>query len=102
MVNKQIKTKKQQVNSFDITKFTFLRDLLLIKALRPVNENGLINPEQYEDKPEFGEIIKCGNEVKDVEVGDIVRFGKYSTEAIRTQGQDYYIVHFEDLSAVMK
>lgn len=96
---KQLQTKAK--DQFDITKFTFLRDLLLVKAVRPKSSNGLVNPEQYEDKPEFGEVIRAGLGVKDMKVGDIIRFGKYSTEAIRTNGEDYFIVHEEDVSAVL-
>ena len=98
---KQLKEQKVNTN-FDITKFKFLRDLLLVKALRATPEDGkLVDVAQYEDKPEFGEVIKVGYAVADVKVGDIVRFGKYSTEAIRTNGKDYFIVHAEDLSAVL-
>lgn len=96
----QKKIQKSNID-FDITKFTFLRDLLLVRAIRPKSGNGLVNPEQYEEKAEFGEVIKCGKEVKDLEVGDIIRFGKYSTESIRTNSQDYFLVHEEDVSAVM-
>lgn len=93
------KTTKPKVKlSLDITKFTFFRDLLLVKAIRPESKD-LVDPAQYEDKPEFGEVIKLGEEVKDMVVGDIIRFGKYSTEAIRTNGADYYIIHEEDVSA---
>ncbi len=91
---------KQVEKNFDISKFTFLRDLLLIKAIRATTL-GLIDPVTYEDKPEFGEIIKLGKDVKNLKVGNIVRFGKYSTEVIRTNGEDYYIVHEEDISAVL-
>ena len=98
---KNLKQKRQQLK-FDITKFTFLRDLVLVKALREESTNGLVNPQQYEDKAEFGEVIKLGKDVVDLKVGDIIRFGKYSTEAIRTQGNDYYLVHEEDISAVLK
>lgn len=100
--NKQKTVKRLKRNNFDITKFTFLRDLLLVKAIRPeVGSGDLIDPAQYEDKPEFGEVIKLGEEVKDLKVGGIIRFGKYSTEAIRTNGEDYFIVHEEDVSAYL-
>lgn len=102
---KQTKKQNQQpkVNTnFDITKFKFLRDLVLVKAIRPSSGNGkLIDPAQYEDKPEFGEVIKKGDLVTWLQVGNIIRFGKYSTEAIRTKGEDYFIVHEEDVSAVL-
>lgn len=86
--------------SFDITKFTFLRDLVLVKAIRPVGANGLVDPAQYEDKPEFGEVVTYGESVNRLKIGSIIRFGKYSTEEIRTRGESYFIVHEEDISAV--
>lgn len=97
-MSKQKQVSKEQ--EFDITKFTFLRDLVLVRAIRPKPKNGkLVDPAQYEDKPEFGEIIKIGDNIVWVKVGDIIRFGKYSTEAIRTNGEDYFIVHEEDIHA---
>lgn len=93
--------KKNQQLNFDITKFTFLRDLVLVETIKEESSNGLINPNQYEDKMQFGKILKCGNGVNDLKVGDIIRFGLYSTENIRTQGHDYYVVHEEDVTAVL-
>lgn len=102
MADKQQQTKKKINTNFDITKFRFLRDLVLVRAIRPEPANGkLVDPAQYEDKPEFGEVIKSGDLITWVKVGDIIRFGKYSTEAIRTRGEDYFIVHEEDISAVL-
>lgn len=85
---------------FDITDFELFGDLVLVRAIRPEASNGLVNPEQYEDKPEFGEIIKVGDGIDHPKatIGRIVRFGKYSTEVIRSNGQDYFMVHFEDMS----
>ena len=93
--------KKNQQLNFDITKFTFLRDLVLVKEIRP-EMKGLVDPHSYEEKPEFGTVVRLGKEVKDIKVGDIVRFGKYSTEAIRMNNEDFYIIHTEDISAVLK
>lgn len=92
----------KQKHSFDITEFELFHDLVLVRAIRP--ESGdLIDPAQYEDKPEYGEIIKVGDNITDerIKVGRIIRFGKYSTEAIRTNGQDYFLVHEEDCHAYL-
>lgn len=102
MAKQQQPQKAKTQHKFDITEFTFRRDQLLVKAIRPsLGRNKLIDPAQYEDKPEFGEIIKLGEQVIDLKVGQIVRFGKYSTELIRTEGADYFIVHEEDISAYL-
>ena len=99
---KQKKNKTQ--NKFDITEFEFFGDLVLIRAIRLETSDGkLVDPHSYEDKPEWGEVVKVGDGVKHVKakVGTIVRFGKYSTESIRTNGQDYFLVHFEDCSGYL-
>lgn len=105
--------KKINKNNLDITKFNFLYDAVLIKAIR--NENtgikGLDRPEQYDEKPEFGEIIKIGQgklmdsgEVLpvDIRIGDIVFFEKYSTMQIRVNGEDYFVSKIEDIRAVQQ
>lgn len=98
------KEKEKQTNapiSLDITKFTFVRDQLLVRAIRPAGKGKLVDIAQYEDKPEFGEVIKAGNEAVYIKIGQIIRFGKYSSEAIRTNGEDYFIIHEEDVSAYL-
>lgn len=97
-------SKQKQTNpELDITEFVFLRDNLLVKAIRPKPKSDvdLVDPAQYEDKPEFGVVIKVGGEVVGLKAGDIIRFGKYSTETIRTNGEDYFIVREEDVTAHM-
>jgi len=91
---------QKQQNKFDITTFTFRQDHILIQALREVSINGLVNPEGYDDKPEFATVIKVGTDVQDIQVGDIVFFGKYSTEQTRNLGNDYFIIRQEDVKAV--
>lgn len=98
MSSKQ-KVSKQDFKSLDITELILVRDNLLVKALRPEPKaNQPIDPAQYEDKPEFGLIINVGDEVSKFMKDDIIRFGKYSTENIRSNGEDYFIVREEDCS----
>lgn len=111
---------KTQPSNFDITQFTFLYDNVLVKALRAegqvvtIKATGekvsLQNPQQYDDKPEFGVIIALGEgKLLDngtivppkVKVGDKIFFGKYSTEQTRSVGQDYFIIREEDIKAVL-
>jgi co-chaperonin GroES (HSP10) len=95
------KLTKKDKEQLDILKFRFVRDFVLVKALRPksTKKGGLIDPAQYEDKPEFGEVISCGELVATVSKGDIIRFGKYASELLRNGGEDYFIIHEEDISA---
>lgn len=101
--------KKSQGNNIDITKFRFLYDFILVKAVAAKAAAGLIRPDQYEDKPEFGEVISVGfgRLMEDgsvvplrVKVGDMIFFGKYGTEPIRNNGEDYFIIREEDIRAM--
>lgn len=95
--------------SFDLTKFKFLYDTVLVKAIRESSVGDLIRPEQYDDKPEFGIVVSVGTgKVLDsgdtlampVKPGDVVYFGKYTSEETRVEGTDYYLIHAEDIRAV--
>lgn len=96
---------------FDLTKFTFLYDTVLVKAIREESVGDLIHPEQYDDKPEFGIVVSTGpGKFLDngsilsmpVKPGDIVYFGKYTSEETRVEGTDYHLIHAEDIRAVTK
>lgn len=103
---KNQKQKKVKSN-IDLLTGKLLYDQVLI---RPIvfeeSSNGLVNTQQYEDKPEFGEVLLVGNGrlletgtvVKPiVKKGDTVLFQKYSAQKIRVNGIDYLIVREEDI-----
>lgn len=94
-------TKKQKL-SFDLTQFRFLGNFLLVKAIRPETTTGLVKPEQYDDKPEFGEVISMGGNVDlGISLGSVIWFGKYSSEQVRVNGDDYYVIQDEDVKGVL-
>lgn len=104
------KKPKKQESKFDLAKFTFRYDNVLVKAVKAEATNGLVNPTQYDDKPEFGEVIAVGEGrvlengqvlPPKVKAGDIVFFGKYSSEGTRVQGTDYFLIKEEDIKAVL-
>jgi len=83
-------------------------DNILIKPIRleDINKEGLVNPEQYEDKPEWGEVISVGSGKIldngtilpiDYQAGDTVLYGMYSPYKTRIDGEDYLIVRAEDI-----
>lgn len=97
---------KKQLN---LRQFKFLTDRVLVKALKSESVDGLTRPDQYEDKPEFGEVIAVGpgkvlddgtNLPMTLKPGDIILFGKYSSVQIRNNGEDFYIIRQEDVDAV--
>lgn len=102
-------TPKQRKPNFDLTKFRFLYDTVLVQAVREEQVGELLRPEQYDDKPEFGTVVACGpgKYLDDdsllpmpVKPGDVVYFGKYTSEETRVEGTDYHLIHAEDIRAV--
>ena len=109
-------TQKKQTNqnskkiSFDLTKFKFLYDFILVKAVKDEGIKGLVKPENYDDKPQFGEVISTGKgrllengEIvpSEIKEGDIIFFSKYSSEQSRSLGKDYFIIRLDDVRAVL-
>lgn len=110
-------TQKKQTNqnskkkvSFDLTKFKFLYDFILVRAVKDEGIKGLVKPENYDDKPQFGEVISTGKgrlldngEIvpSDIKTGDIIFFSKYSSEQSRSLGKDYFIIRLDDVRAVL-
>lgn len=102
---------KEKKDKMDLLKFNFLYDNVVVKAIRTEGKEGLVKPDQYDDKPEYGEVVAHGEgrlledggivPIK-VSVGDTVFFGKYSTEQTRHLGKDYFILKEEDIKAVLR
>ena len=96
------KNQNSQKVKFDLTKFTFLYDHILVKAIISDGVDGLVKPSSYDDKPEFGKVISRGKDTeKELKVGDVVFFSKYSSEQTRSLGEDYYIIRSDDIRAVL-
>ncbi len=109
----QQKVRKNLNNSSDlvslnIDNFKLPHDHVIVT---PVGlESELVKPEQYDDKPEFGRIVKVGKKVNDtedksefnIEEGDVVLFGQWSTILVRIHKVDYYIMRSEDVIAIVQ
>lgn len=62
---------------------------------------GIYLPETAKEKPQKGKVEAVGSEVKEVKVGDIVLFDKYSGSKINIEGSDYLILKEEDILGVL-
>lgn len=106
--------KKLEKNpKLNLLKSRVLYDFVLLKPFVVEEVRGLIKkPQQYDDKPEFGEVIATGDGrlMPDgslaklyVKKGDIVLFQKYSSEKVRDpeSGVDYMIVKEEDIRCIL-
>lgn len=97
--------KKNQENNieFNLDNFQFLGDNVLVKEVKSKTVNGLTKPKQADDKPEFGIVVSVGEMASgSIREGDIVMFGKYTTEETRHNGEKYFFVHLEDIKGVLK
>ena len=62
---------------------------------------GLYLPDTAKEKPQRGKVESVGSEVKDVKVGDVILFDKYSGSKINIDGSDYLIIKEEDVLGVL-
>jgi chaperonin GroES len=89
-----------------------LGDRVLVKAVEKKDEvrSGIIIPDTAKEKPQEGEIIAVGKGKiaedgklipMDVKAGDRILYGKYSGTEIKIEGQEYLIMHQEDILGIL-
>ncbi len=80
-----------------------LADNLIIKRLEAEEKtaSGIVLPDSAKEKPEQGEVVAVGKDVKEVKKGDRVIFGKYSPNEVKMGEEDYLVVKEEDVLAVV-
>ena len=90
-----------------------LGDRVLVKPIEKKDEirSGLIIPDTAKEKPQEGEIIAAGKGKvsedgklipMDVKAGDKILYGKYSGTEIKVEGQEYLIMHQEDILGLLE
>lgn len=85
---------------------------ILVKQADEALKSGLIIiPEAYKEKPLEGIVIRLGtgNRDKDgmilpfeVGEGDKVIFGKYAGTEIKIDGEEFYLIHADDIHAILE
>jgi chaperonin GroES len=89
-----------------------LGDRLIVKPMEEeeVKKGGIIIPDTAKEKPEKGKVIAVGiGKLNDngqrtpleVKVGDVVLFGKYGGTEIKIDGDEYTILHEEDVHGII-
>ena len=89
-----------------------LGDRVLVKAVEKKDEirSGIIIPDTAKEKPQEGEIVAAGkgkiNEdgklvPMDVKAGDRILYGKYSGTEVKLEGQEYLIMHQDDILGII-
>lgn len=102
-LNSKPQKPKQKTVLVDVSKLKFLGEHVLVSPVMVEQSKGLTKPEQYDDKPEFGTVVKVGEKVQsDIRVGDTVLFGKWSTILITLDGNDYLMMREDDVIGVTR
>lgn len=81
-----------------------LFDKVLIKPQKAEEKtaSGIYIPDTAkQDKPQIGEVISVGKDVKVVQVGQTVVFAKYGLTEINLESEDYLIIKEEDILATL-
>ncbi len=63
--------------------------------------SGIIIPDNAKEKPSQGKVVAISKEIEDVQVGDIIVFGKYSGSELSVDGNDYLILDIKDALGVI-
>lgn len=97
-----------KIKTPDPLDFNYLYDHILVEpmSLDGIDEDGLVRPRGYDDKPELGIVMRIGEgRIFDdgtvvplkVKEGDIVYFNKYSSVKVRINTKDYLIIREDDI-----
>jgi chaperonin GroES len=89
-----------------------LHDRLIVRRLEDGEQRigGIIIPDTAKEKPQQGKVIAAGkgklNEdgkrvPLDVKAGDLILFGKYTSQEVKLHGEEYLIMREDEVLAVI-
>ena len=89
-----------------------LHDRIIVRRLVEGEQKSgtIIIPDSAKEKPQRGEVIAAGSgKVKDdgkrvpldVKAGDLILFGKYSSQEVKLDGEEYLIMREDEVLAVI-
>ena len=90
-----------------------LHDRVIVKRIDEGEQvrGGIIIPDSAKEKPQEGEVLAVGEgkyredgtrQTLDVQVGDRVLFGKYSSSEIKADGQELLIMREDEILGIIK
>ena len=90
-----------------------LHDRIVVRRLEDGEQNvgGIIIPDTAKEKPQRGTVIAVGSGVVrdggarvplDVKTGDVIVFGKYTSQEITLDGEAYLIMREDEVLAVIE
>lgn len=63
--------------------------------------SGIIIPEVAKEKQQTGKVIAIGGDVREIQPGDIILFGKYSGSEVEVDGINYLIFKEDDVLGIL-
>jgi chaperonin GroES len=89
-----------------------LHDRIIVQRLSEGEQQigGIIIPDSAREKPQRGTVVAAGNgKVKDdgtrvpldVKAGDVILFGKYTSQEVKLDGEEYLIMREDEVLAVI-
>ena len=89
-----------------------LHDRLIVRRLEEGEQKigGIIIPDTAKEKPQRGKVIAAGNGKLnddgkrvplDVKAGDLILFGKYTSQEVKLDGEEYLIMREDEVLAVI-
>lgn len=94
------------MKKLNLNKIQILWDNVLVKPIINEGDGVVVKPQQYEDKPETGIVVKIGEGrlldngkwVKPrVKEGDLIVFNQYSPTRLKIDSEDYLYIREEDI-----
>ncbi len=90
-----------------------LGDRVLVKAVEKKEEirSGIIIPDTAKEKPQEGEVVAAGKGKiaedgklipMDVKAGDKILYGKYTGTEIKIEGQEFIIMHQDEILGIIE
>lgn len=81
-----------------------LADRIVAKAveIEAKSASGILLPDSAKEKPQLGEVLAVGKEVKEVKTGDHILYSKYGPNEVKVDGQGLLLIKEEDVLAVVK
>jgi len=84
--------------------FKPLKDRVFVKYTEEAERTagGLYIPESAKEKPQKGTIEAVGSDVKEIKVGDVILFDKYSGSKVVIDNNEYLIIKEEDILGIIQ
>lgn len=81
-----------------------LADRIVAKSLEAEakTSTGLFIPDTAKEKPQMGEVLAVGKDVKEVHIGDHILYTKYGPTEVKVDGEELLLLKEEDVLAVVK